>query len=80
MVIVILAVVVIGAAVAGNLLSNSALIINPELQKSYAETRCATSIFFDDLINGNYTKDKSQYFVGIKPLKFDLAPNLTSTT
>lgn len=26
-------------------------------------------MIFDDLINGNYTKDRQNYFMGLKPLK-----------
>lgn len=48
------------------------LAVNPRLQKGYSETRCSTAIFFDDLLNGNYTADGKEYWVGLKPLQGSL--------
>lgn len=35
------------------------ILINPNFQKGYSDTRCSIAMLFDDLLNGNYTRDGS---------------------
>lgn len=49
------------------------IIINPQLQNGYSDSRCSTSMLIDDLLNGNYTQDNSSYFIGLTPLKYNLS-------
>jgi hypothetical protein len=48
------------------------LVIQPGLEKGYSETRCATAMLFDDLLNGNDSMDTKDHFIGLKPLQAKL--------
>lgn len=55
------------------ILNKIVLYSNSTLQKAYDDTRCSVAILFDDIMNGNFTRDGLQYFPGIYPLKVNLS-------
>lgn len=54
------------------------LITNNSLQKGYSETRCSVAMLFDDLLNGNATRDGKDYWLGLKPLQANLSTMVSS--
>lgn len=67
-------IIALGASVASKFyLLFLVIIINPQLQNGYSDSRCSTSILIDDILNGNYTQDNSSYFIGLTPLRYNLS-------
>lgn len=79
-IVIILCLIVLGTGIASIKICYLVLIVNGNLQKGYSETRCSIAMLFDDILNGNFTKDGKAYWMGLHPLNISfLSPaNLTA--